>query len=71
MLVLWCRLRGIVIGKAPLVAATEQIEPKAPLELLRALAAAKLGRGTLRKADEAFPLARRIEQALRASPIRY
>ena len=69
--VLWARLRGLVIGKGPLVAATERIDPKAPLDLLRQLEQAKLGRGALRLADEAFPQARLIEAALRGRPVSY
>lgn len=68
--VLWCRLRGVVIGREPLLAAADAIIPERPVTLLQALEERRAARAALRQADEAFPLARRIEAALRAGPLR-
>ncbi len=67
--VLWCRLRGVVIGRDPLLAVADLIDPKRPLDLLQALASRRAARAALRKADEAFPAAARIEAALRGRPL--
>src|SRR5690606_42047451 len=64
--VLWCRLRGVVIRREPLLAAAEQIAPARPVTPLQALEERRSARGALRPADEAVPLARRTEAAPRA-----
>jgi hypothetical protein len=66
VVVLWARLRGIVIGRSQLIDLGSRITPRKPMLLIQALVENAETRDVLRKATETCPLASRIEQAFLA-----
>jgi hypothetical protein len=65
VVVLWARLRGIVIGRAQLIDLGQRIVPRDPMLLVQALVENAETRNVLRQATETCPLATRIEEAFR------
>ncbi len=63
VVVLWARLRGIVIGRAQLIDLGARITPRSPMLLIQALVENSETRTVLRKATETCPPANRIEKA--------
>ncbi|MBL4844569.1 MAG: hypothetical protein JKY65_03505 [Planctomycetes bacterium] len=67
VVVLWARLRGVVVGRTELLALANRIDAARPMLLVQALEEARDVRAALRAADEAAPTALLCEAALAAA----
>jgi hypothetical protein len=69
VIVLWARLRGLVIGRNQLIDLGEQIDPRRPMLLVQSLVEREPVIEVLRHATNTCPLAARIEAAFLARPL--